>query len=141
MPDQIMRKNEVNEQLVCGVGVMDVPGGTTHNGKPCPIYRVWVKMLETCFKHNPAKGTICPEWIRFSIYRQWHLANVPKGGVIKRDKRYNHFSPDHVSVRVRQKRITLKDVCISVDGVTLNMADVMTAIRGGQPLTTLLHRN
>lgn len=130
----------MSEQLVYGVGVMDVPGGTTPNGKPCPIYRVWVKMLETCFKHQPAKGTICPEWIRFSTYRQWHLANVPKGGVIKRDKRYSHFSPDHVSVRVPKKRIGLKDVAVSVDGVAVSMADVLSTLRSGGSLDALFKR-
>ena len=46
----------MSEQSVCGVGVMDVPGGSTSNGKPDPIYRVWVKMLEACFKHQPSQA-------------------------------------------------------------------------------------
>ncbi|WP_454252843.1 hypothetical protein [Pseudomonas sp. Marseille-Q7302] len=130
---------QTNEKLVCGVGVMDVPGGTTSNGKTCPIYRAWGNMLKLCFTHEPARATICPEWGVFSTYRDWYLANVPKGGVIKRSQ--NHFSPATVKVTVPRKRITLKDISISVDGVVVNMADVMEALRGSQPLTTLLHRN
>lgn len=130
----------MSENLVCGVGIMDVPGGSTRNGKADPIYRVWVKMLEVCFKHQPAKGTICPEWVRYSTYREWHLANVPKGGVIHRDKRYNHFSPDHVTVKVPQKRIGPKDVAISIDGVSVNMADVLSTLRSGGSLDVLFQR-
>lgn len=130
----------MSENLVCGVGIMDVPGGSTRNGKADPIYRVWVKMLEVCFKHQPAKGTICPEWVRYSTYREWHLANVPKGGVIHRDKRYNHFSPDHVTVKVPQKRIGPKDVAISIDGVSVNMADVLATLRSGGSLDVLFQR-
>lgn len=130
----------MSEQLVYGVGVMDVPGGTTHNGKPCPIYRTWCKMLELCFKHHPAKASVCPEWVVFSAYREWYQAKVPKGGVIKRDKRYNHFSPDHVSVRVPKKRIGLKDVAVSVDGVAVSMADVLSTLRSGGSLDALFKR-
>lgn len=121
--------DQVNEKLVYGVGVMDVPGGTASNGKTCPIYRTWCKMLKLCFNNHPAKATICPEWIAYSNYLQWHEANVPKGGIITRDKRYNHFSPDHVRVRVPKKRITLKDIAIVVDGVSVSMETLLQQMR------------
>lgn len=129
----------MSENLVCGVGIMDVPGGSTRNGKADPIYRTWCKMLEACFKHQPAKGTICPEWVRYSTYREWHLANVPKGGVIHRDEN-KHFSPHHVIVKVPKKRVGLKDVAVSVDGVAVSMADVLSTLRSGGSLDALFQR-
>jgi len=72
-------------RLVCGVGVMDIKGGSQIivNGvvKKCPIYSRWVIMLRRCYNPNRTQYfensykdvTVCDEWLTYSNFKGWVL--------------------------------------------------------------------
>lgn len=155
MPAYDLRKDKVSKRKVFGVGINDVPGGSTHKA-----YQSWRDMLERCYgesfrKANPiqADSTICEEWLTFSVYLAWYTANVGERDFINRKE--SHFGPDDVIVGRRippnakrddtGKRVaarkTSKDLLMTVNGVEVTVADAMRRmLKDGQTLQQIFQR-
>lgn len=93
---------------VFGVGTNDADYLTnpTINGKQtkCSIYRTWQSMLMRCYsdkfqaKHPTYTGcSVCDEWLTFSSFRRWMIAQNWQGKQLDKDIRVNGnkvYSPE-----------------------------------------------
>src|SRR3990167_2578559 len=105
----VRKKNK----LVFGVGVNDADypvvehatiGGRRRTVGACPIYTVWHSMLRRCFStvlHAKSPSyincTIDPNWLTFSVFRQWMLTQDWGGKVLDKDilaEGNKNYSPD-----------------------------------------------
>lgn len=74
-------------KLVFGVGVNDADYSVEKivdgNRVLCFVYRTWVHMLERCYSKKSLEKrptyvgcTVCNEWLRFSVFREWMLTQA-----------------------------------------------------------------
>lgn len=91
-------------RLIFGFGVNDADYVVTENGAvTCPYYNKWRHMIERCYSikyqnRNPSyKGcSVCSEWRRFSIFREWMEREDWKGKDLDKDlliKGNREYSP------------------------------------------------
>lgn len=92
---------------VCGVGINDAQHQVTLyvNGRKValPAYRAWKNMIERCYSkrstlHRPTYigVSVCVEWLTFSKFRDWFVANHICGYELDKDLIGSGFiySPD-----------------------------------------------
>ncbi|MBT9570023.1 MAG: hypothetical protein IV106_02725 [Pseudomonas umsongensis] len=84
------------KRLVYGVGDNDLPGatGTTIDGRFIhdPFYCAWHGMLMRCYSTKYAARyptyagcSVCEEWLAFSVFKSWMIAQNWKGMVLDKD--------------------------------------------------------
>ena len=102
------------QKLVYGVGINDLYGQTTQNGKQIKVYVVWRYMLERCYSESLQKKfpsykgcSVCPEWLLLSNFKEWF--DIPyrdgmaldKDILVKGNKVYSprtcRFVPHHIN--------------------------------------------
>lgn len=81
-----------SRKLVKGVGILDVNFSHSKDVATRHVYRVWMDMLERCYKnegstkHQSYKGCyVCDAWKRFSNFLSWWKENYVDGYVIDKD--------------------------------------------------------
>ena len=102
------------QKLVYGVGINDLYGQTTQNGKQIKVYVVWRDMLERCYSESLQKKfpsykgcSVCPEWLLLSNFKEWfdiHYRDgmaLDKDILVKGNKVYSprtcRFVPHHIN--------------------------------------------
>lgn len=93
------------KKLICGVGINDadyvihIEKVYTENGKnvrkvlwSCLFYRTWFRMIERGYSQNKKANyptykdvTVCEEWLRFSIFKDWMEKQDFKGKQLDKD--------------------------------------------------------
>ena len=88
-PDDLTRGRGCNlcYHLVCGVGISDLPHihGTD-------AYVHWKDMIRRCYDKKSLKTrptysdcTVCKEWLRFSVFKEWFDENYIQGYALDKD--------------------------------------------------------
>lgn len=79
-------------------------GNTKHSGAKTRLYQIWCNMKTRClnpnnraFKWYGAVGvTICPEWMKFSNFREWALSSgYQENLTIERENPYGNYCPEN----------------------------------------------
>ncbi len=120
-----MAKGRYARPPIHGVGITDVE----HRVATDPIYKVWVKMLQRCYskKYQEKQPTyigcsVCPEWHRYSAFREWVLRQPWQGRYLDKDLLHpgnTLYAPER---------------CVFVDRLTNNLLHDHAAARGDHPL-------
>lgn len=136
----VNRNRRVNKKsaLVYGVGVNDADYVTNVkvelDGKQlcvwcCPAYRAWHSMMKRSYDpkyhaKNPTytNVTVCKEWHRFSIFREWFIQQSWKG---------NHLDKD---LLVKGNKIYSPANCLFVSAAVNNLFIDSGATRGEFPI-------
>lgn len=131
-------------KLVYGVGVNDEDypmyvsakvGGRHKKLWTCPIYRTWKDMLGRCYnakchaKHPTYIGcTVAPEWLSFSAFRAWMLAQEWEGKELDKD------------ILIQGNKVYGPDACVFVPAnLNLFMND-NRSVRGEWPTGVSWHK-
>lgn len=128
--DAAIRNKWINEccrhipkRLVYDRGVVDIKTGKTVDGKflQDKSYRNWISMLKRTFNKEFHKMqptyiyvTICPEWLTYSNFKQWHDVNYQEGLHLDKDIKslhptLGHYSPDECCYVTQQLNNLLID--------------------------------
>jgi hypothetical protein len=92
MASRVGRPLYKSRKLVKGVGILDVNFSHSKDVAIRHVYRVWMDMLERCYKnegstkHKSYRGCyVCDAWKRFSNFLSWWKENYVDGYAVDKD--------------------------------------------------------